>query len=159
MLHIKYKTTLLAFSIIFGASLAYAAPDSEQDIPDDGQLKVARTAPEPAVYGPAYLLNMAAKPKQPYGDRSRVLWDRFQLMLGGYWPQLDTEIRVDAINGLLGTTIDLEDALGFRNDDVVPRGDLVYRFGKRRKHRFEIRTTGRAGGMRKAPKRGRFGLL
>lgn len=135
-----YRTGI-ALTTILAIALCHQAHGDESEIidaPADDQLKIARTTPDPALYGPAYLLSMAAKPKKPYGDTSRVLNDRFQIMLGGYWPQLETEIRVDAINGLLGTTISLEDNLGYRNDVVVPRGDFLFRFGDRRKHRFEF---------------------
>jgi len=61
---------------------------------------------------------------------SKVL-DRWTLRIGGYLTGLDTEIRLDSPVGDLGTTIDLEDDLGFSSSESVPRLFLSFILGKR----------------------------
>ena len=63
-------------------------------------------------------------------DQSKVL-DRWTLRLGGYVTGLDTKIRLDAPNGEDGTTISLEDDLGFSNSESIPRLNLAVILGKR----------------------------
>ena len=63
-------------------------------------------------------------------DQSKVL-DRWTLRLGGYVTGLDTKIRLDAPNGEEGTTVSLEDDLGFSNSESIPRINLSWILGKR----------------------------
>ena len=63
-------------------------------------------------------------------DQSKVL-DRWTFRLGGYVTGLDTKIRLDAPNGEDGTTISLEDDLGFSNSESIPRLNLAVILGKR----------------------------
>jgi hypothetical protein len=63
-------------------------------------------------------------------DQSKVL-DRWTLRLGGFLTGLDTKLRLDSPSGGEGTTIDLEDDLGFSNSQSVPRIELRLILGKR----------------------------
>ena len=63
-------------------------------------------------------------------DESKVL-DRWTFIVGGFLTGLDTNIRLDSPNGNFGTTINLEDDLGFSNSESVPRLDLAVILGKR----------------------------
>ena len=63
-------------------------------------------------------------------DESKVL-DRWTFIIGGFLTGLDTNIRLDSPNGNFGTTINLEDDLGFSNSESVPRLDLAVILGKR----------------------------
>jgi len=61
---------------------------------------------------------------------SKVL-DRWTLRLGGYLTGLSTEIRLDSSIEDLGTSINLEDDLGFSSSESVPRVSLSLILGKR----------------------------
>lgn len=63
-------------------------------------------------------------------DESKVL-DRWTFVIGGFLTGLDTNIRLDSPNGNFGTTINLEDDLGFSSSESVPRLDLAVILGKR----------------------------
>ena len=45
---------------------------------------------------------------------------RFTLMGGGFVPQVDTTVRLDASDGGIGTEIDVEDVLGVESSKAVP---------------------------------------
>jgi len=63
---------------------------------------------------------------------SKVL-DRWTFRIGGFLTGLSTEIRLDSpINGE-GTTVSLEDDLGFSSSETVPRLNLSFIIGKRHK--------------------------
>jgi hypothetical protein len=63
-------------------------------------------------------------------DQSKVL-DRWTLRLGGYVTGLDTKLRLDSPTGEEGTTVSLEDDLGFSNSESIPRINLSWIRGKR----------------------------
>ena len=63
-------------------------------------------------------------------DQSKVL-DRWTLKLGGYLTGLDTKIRLDSPTGGEGTTVSLEDDLGFDSSASVPRFRLGVILGQR----------------------------
>ena len=63
-------------------------------------------------------------------DQSKVL-DRWTLRLGGYVTGLDTELRLDSPTEGDGTTVSLEDDLGFSNSESIPRINLGWILGKR----------------------------
>lgn len=63
-------------------------------------------------------------------EESKVL-DRWTFVVGGFLTGLDTNIRLDSPIGDLGTTINLEDDLGFSSSESVPRLDLSVILGKR----------------------------
>lgn len=64
-------------------------------------------------------------------DESKVL-DRWKFRIGGFLTGLDTKLRLDSPAGQgEGTTISLEDDLGFDSSVSVPRLNLAFIIGKR----------------------------
>jgi hypothetical protein len=63
-------------------------------------------------------------------DQSKVL-DRWTFRIGGFLTGLDTKIRLDSPTGGEGTTVSLEDDLGFSSSESVPRFELGVILGKR----------------------------
>ena len=61
--------------------------------------------------------------------------DKWKFELGGYFPAIDTSLRVDAVQDL-GDDLDLEDKLGFSDDDALWRIDGYWRFFKRHRLNF-----------------------
>jgi hypothetical protein len=57
--------------------------------------------------------------------------DRWIFRIGGFLTGLDTNIRLDSPSGRFGTTINLEDDLGFSSSESVPRLNLGFILGKR----------------------------
>jgi hypothetical protein len=60
--------------------------------------------------------------------------DTWKFNLGAFFPAIDTSLRVDGVD--LGDDIDLEDKLGFSDDDTIWRLDGYWRFFK--KHRLSF---------------------
>ncbi len=56
---------------------------------------------------------------------------RFRISLGAYVPSLDTQVRVDRSNGLVGTTINFEQNLGMRDTAILPTFNFGWRFARR----------------------------
>jgi len=60
----------------------------------------------------------------------------FSMRLGGFYSSADTTLRIDSSNGALGTSISLEDDLGFTKDKSLPQIDAIWRINPR--HRVEL---------------------
>lgn len=60
--------------------------------------------------------------------------DKWKFNLGGFFPAIDTSIRVDGVD--IGDDIDIEDTLGFSDDDTIWRLDGYWRFFKRHRLSF-----------------------
>lgn len=54
----------------------------------------------------------------------------FGLAVGGYWPSIDTMLRVDSTGGI-GTSIDMEDDLNLQDRELMPFAALQIRLGER----------------------------
>jgi hypothetical protein len=63
-------------------------------------------------------------------DQSKVL-DRWTFRIGGFLTGLDTTVRLDSPTGREGTSVNLEDDLGFDSSLSVPRFDLGVILGRR----------------------------
>ena len=74
-------------------------------------------------------------------QESKVL-DRFTARIGGFLTGLSTDIRVDGPDGR-GTTINLEDDLGFDSSITTPRISLAYILGQRHQINLGYFTTDR----------------
>ncbi|MBA7549234.1 hypothetical protein ES705_41710 [subsurface metagenome] len=61
-------------------------------------------------------------------------WERFSLSFGGFFAGLNSDMLIGSQQLGLGIFLDLEAALGLETSTLVLRGDMVYRFGKRRRH-------------------------
>jgi len=62
--------------------------------------------------------------------------NRFTIAVGGFFPKLDTLVRVDSADGDLGTTIDFESTLGMDKSNNLPTIRGYYRFNE--KHRINF---------------------
>lgn len=83
------------------------------------------------------LLSLSA-PAAELGD-----WERFAINVGTFVTDNDTEIRLDATSGTVGTTLDFEDQLGLDEDEDVTRLDGFWRYGKRSRMDFSFFTIDR----------------
>ena len=61
--------------------------------------------------------------------------DKFKILVGGYFPSIDTELRVDTPLDL-NEKVNLEDSLGFKDDASLWRLDGYWRFFKRHRLGF-----------------------
>ena len=61
---------------------------------------------------------------------------RFSIMVGGFWPDVDTTARADGDGGRVGTSIDFESDLGLDDRDALFTGGLSFRLAKR--HYFDL---------------------
>jgi len=72
-------------------------------------------------------------------DNPMLFWHRrrFKASAGLYFPVNNTEIRVDGSQGNFGTTIDLEDDLGFEKNTFSWTGALEWRISRKSRLSFE----------------------
>ena len=71
---------------------------------------------------------LAAKKKDKPGWED---WDRLNIDVGVYSATQDTTLRLDALDGTIGTQIDFEENLGLEDREETPRFDLLWRYKKR----------------------------
>lgn len=81
-------------------------------------------------------LASAQEPVQARG----YLTDRYSLTLGFYKLRPETKVRLDALNGRIGTTLSLEDDLGIKSDATAQ--DLTFGARIGRRHRVEVERFG-----------------
>jgi len=65
-----------------------------------------------------------------------ILDDKYFLIIGGFFPRIDSSVRVDSNSGITGSDLDMEDALGL--DDSVASPYLYFRWRFHPVHRVEI---------------------
>ncbi len=58
-------------------------------------------------------------------------WDRFNIDVGVFSATQSTTLRLDALDGTIGTQIDFEENLGLEDREETPRFDLLWRYKKR----------------------------
>jgi len=56
-------------------------------------------------------------------DQDTFNFDKFRVSLGAFFPSAETGVRLDASNGMLGTTIKFEDDLGLTKKEALFRID------------------------------------
>ncbi|MGI9342966.1 MAG: hypothetical protein ACR2QV_08945 [Gammaproteobacteria bacterium] len=81
-------------------------------------------------------------------DRPWRAWPtgkRVNLAIGGFWPNLDTKVRVDASNGRLGTRIDFESNLGMEDSKALPIALARWRISRRNSVDFSYFDLNRSG--------------
>ena len=69
--------------------------------------------------------------------RDDPLGSRFALGAGLFAPRLDTQVRRDSSDGIIGTEIDFESTLGMDDSDRLPLVLGYYRFAKRHRLGFQ----------------------
>ncbi len=62
--------------------------------------------------------------------------DTFSFRLGGLFPKIDTTVRADSSNGLVGTSVDFESDLGLKDSETMPVIEATWRFAQR--HRLAL---------------------
>ena len=65
-----------------------------------------------------------------------ALDDKYFLVIGGFFPNIDSSVRVDSTSGIPGTGLDLEDSLGLEESAASPY--LYFRWRYHPVHRVEI---------------------
>ena len=73
------------------------------------------------------------------------LQDRFSFWLGGFFPEVDSQIRLDSTSGAPGDTIDFEDTLGLEDGKSVAFGGFRWRISPRNLVEFELVQLNRSG--------------
>lgn len=79
------------------------------------------------------------------GNKSSFLTDEFYIAIGGYFPTVDSDIRLDAPDGSRGTDFDLEDDLGLSSTTATGFGYFRWRFFPRHRLELEIFALNRDG--------------
>jgi hypothetical protein len=79
------------------------------------------------------------------GNKSGFLTDEFYVAIGGYFPTVDSDIRLDAPDGSRGTDFDLEDELGLDETTATGFGYFRWRFAPRHRVEMEIFALNRDG--------------
>ena len=65
-----------------------------------------------------------------------ILDDKYFLVIGGFFPRIDSSVRVDSTSGVRGTGLDLEDELGLSSSAASPY--LYFRWRYHPVHRIEL---------------------
>ena len=78
-------------------------------------------------------------------NKSGFLTDEFYIAIGGYFPTVDSDIRLDAPDGSRGTDFDLEDELGLDETTATGFGYFRWRFAPRHRVEMEIFALNRNG--------------
>ena len=87
----------------------------------------------------AVSLLIAAQPTNAQDSEDWLSWplaDRVAIKIAAFFPSIDTKVRLDASNGIVGTTIDFEQNLGMSSTETLPVGAIGWRFAK--KHRVGL---------------------
>ena len=79
------------------------------------------------------------------GNKSGFLTDEFYIVIGGYFPTVDSDIRLDAPDGSRGTDFDLEDDLGLDETTATGFGYFRWRFAPRHRVELEVFALNRDG--------------
>lgn len=82
------------------------------------------------------IATLAAAAALPAAAADPLYEQGFSMRLGGFYSSADTRLRIDAANGAIGTSISLEDDLGFSKDETLPVIDAIWRINPR--HRVEL---------------------
>lgn len=82
------------------------------------------------------LATLAAVAALPAAAADPLYEEGFSMRLGGFYSSADTKLRIDSSDGSRGTSISLEDDLGFTQDKSLPMIDAIWRINPR--HRLEL---------------------
>lgn len=78
----------------------------------------------------AIVLSLLTMASTAFAQDAAVPLDRASLRLGGYYANVDTDIRASDPNDFLSGKINLENDLGFDQHDTVPRARADFLFGE-----------------------------
>jgi hypothetical protein len=73
------------------------------------------------------------------------LGDPFAISLEAFFPKIDTNVRLDASDGSLGTIIDFEQNLGMSDTETLPAMGFTWRFAKKHRLVFDYFDLSRSG--------------
>lgn len=97
------------------------------------------------VAGVAACVSLALASSAAFAQKSPAL-DRFNLSLGGYYANSDTNIGASTVNNKYGGSFSLEDDLGFRDHKTVPRARLNFLLGDSQGFSFDYFSVNRSHG-------------
>ena len=83
------------------------------------------------------LLAVSAAGADPLPGKHPLLNKRFTVSVGGFFPDIDSKVRLDATNGNIGTEIDFENELGLEESKDVWWANLRWRISRRNNLEFE----------------------
>lgn len=89
------------------------------------------------------LFSLAAASGSAFAQQSPAL-DRVSLSVGGYYANVDTTIGASDKNGLLNGDVSLENDLGFKDHETVPRARLEFLVGDSQGFSFDYYSVNRA---------------
>ncbi len=92
-----------------------------------------------------FCLSSSAMAQDENEWRSWPLADHFTITLDGFFPNLDTRVRVDASDASPGTTIDFEQNLGMSDTETFPAIGFSWRFAKKHQLRLKVFELNRSG--------------
>ena len=92
-----------------------------------------------------FCLSSSAMAQDENEWRSWPLADHFTITLDGFFPNLDTRVRVDASDASPGTTIDFEQNLGMSDTETLPAIGFSWRFAKKHQLHLKVFELNRSG--------------
>lgn len=92
-----------------------------------------------------FCLSCSAMAQDENEWRSWPLADHFTITLDGFFPNLDTQVRVDASDASPGTAIDFEQNLGMSDTETFPAIGFSWRFAKKHQLRLKVFELNRSG--------------
>lgn len=96
------------------------------------------------VAGVLALTTTTAAAENPDGS-APFLDDRYTFWLGGFFPNVDSRVRLDSSSGAPGDEIDFEDTLGLEDSKAVAFGGFRWRVSPRNLIEFELVQLNRSG--------------
>ena len=92
-----------------------------------------------------FCLSSSAMAQDENEWRSWPLADHFTITFDGFFPNLDTRVRVDASDASPGTTIDFEQNLGMSDTETLPAIGFGWRFAKKHQLHLKVFELNRSG--------------
>lgn len=80
-------------------------------------------------------------------DYSPMLDDKFSLWIGGFFPDVESSIRLDSDSGNIGDEIDFENFLGLEDSKTTLWGGFRWRMSRRNSLEFEFNNLNRSGSV------------
>lgn len=94
------------------------------------------------------LLSALAVTPSAYADDDYSRFDKpFRVYIGGFWPEISSELSINADNRDLGPPVSLEEFLGVEDSKGVAWGGIEWHFAQRHSIGFEYFSLERSGGV------------